>query len=246
MGRWPIVNALLAIMVALLGFQIVRTWARGLPPVEAAPSAPPPPDAAPPHEKGKRGAGDKAAARGQQTPPMLVAAIVEKDLFDPSRRAPSPEETKVDTTPITKPPDNVVVVGVRILGKDREAFVNDGTQNPAIGRRLRTGDTVAGYTMKKIEATGVVLSSPSGDLVAMPLSLDKGKAAATPPRAPTPGRAPQPTPVPPRPGQVPQPAAASPAMGPRGASPAAGVVVAPPPTPPPPAVPVPAVPQPGM
>jgi hypothetical protein len=244
MGRWSIVNALLAIIVALLGFEIARTWARGLPPVDVPASASPAPAPAAPHEKGKRAAADKAGARGQQTPAALVAGIVEKDLFDPSRRAPTPDEVKVDTTPITKPPDNVVIVGVRILGKDREVFVSDGSQNPAIGRRLRAGDQVAGYTVKKIEATGVVLSSPSGDMVAMPLSLDKGKAGAGPGRAPTPGRPPQPAPVPAWPGQVPQPPGVSPALGPRGASPAAGVPVAPPtpiPQPPVPAVPQPAV-----
>jgi hypothetical protein len=241
MGRWTIVNALLGIIVALLGFEIVRTWGRGLPPVEVPASAAVLPSAPASHEKGKRAAAEKAAARGQQTPAVLVAAIVEKDLFDPSRHAPSPEEAKVDSTPITKPPDNVVVVGVRILGRDREVFVNDGSQSPAVGRRLRTGDQVAGYTIKRIEATGVVLSSPSGDLVAMPLNLDKGK-AATPPR-PTPGR-PAPAPAVARPGQpTPPTPTVSPALGPRGNSPAAGVPVAPPtPTPPPvPAVPAPAV-----
>ena len=61
MRRWAIVNTLLGIIVALVGFEIVRTWARGLPtgaPAESAAStAPAPPPA--PHEKGKRGRGDK-------------------------------------------------------------------------------------------------------------------------------------------------------------------------------------------
>jgi hypothetical protein len=223
MGRWTIVNALLAIIVALLGFEIVRTWARALPPVEvpASPSLPPP--TAPPSGKSKHASADKAGARGQQAPAVMVATIVEKDLFDPSRRAPTADEVKVDTTPITKPPDNVTVVGVRILGRDREAFVTDGSQNPAVARRLRPGDQVAGYTVKKIEATGVVLSSPSGDLVAMPLNVDKGKGGARPP---TPGKPVAPTPVPARPGQ-PTPAM-SPALGPSGASPAAGIQPKPP------------------
>jgi len=234
MGRWTIANALLAVIVALLGFEIVRTWGRALPPVEVPANATLPPAAPAPHEKGKRGAADKAAARGQQTPVAMVATIVDKDLFDPSRRPPAPDEVKVDATPpVTKPPDNVTVVGVRILGKDREVFVNDASQTPASARRLRAGDQVAGYTVKKIEATGIVLSSPSGDLVAMPLNVDKGKAGAG--KGPTPGKPPPPPAVAGRPGLP----AMSPALGPSGASPAAGIQAAPPPTPPKPPAPVP-------
>src|SRR2546428_8523127 len=147
MRRWAIVNTVLGAIVALLGFEIVRTWARGLPVMEtpvAAPAAAPAPE---PREKGKRGA-DKGGARAQQTPAALVAAIADKDLFDPSRKAPSPEETKTDLAPVTKPPDNVTVVGVRIVGKDREVLLSDATQNPAVTRRLRTGDQVAGYIVK--------------------------------------------------------------------------------------------------
>src|SRR5207249_1928546 len=111
MRRWAIVNTLLGIIVALVGFEIVRTWARGLPrgapPESAASTAPAPSPAPEPREKGKRGRGDKAAALAQQTPALLVAAIGEKDLFDPSRRPPTVEETTVATVPVTKPPDNV-------------------------------------------------------------------------------------------------------------------------------------------
>src|SRR5262249_58032609 len=147
-----------------------------------------------PQEKGKRAA-EKAAGRAQQTPAALVTAIAEKDLFDPSRRAPTPEEAKTEVpAPVTKPPDGVTVVGVRMFGKDREVFVTDATQNPATGRRLRAGDQIAGYTVKTIEATQVTLLSPSGDSVVVPLTLDKGGKPGVPggpPRAPVPGRPPQ-------------------------------------------------------
>jgi hypothetical protein len=218
MGRWTIVNGVLGLIVVLLGYEIVATWSRGLPPVVVpAPAAPAAPE---PHEKGKRAA-EKAGSRAQQTPETLVAAITEKELFDPSRRPPAPEEMKAEATPaVTKPPDNVTMVGVRIFGKDREVFVNDATQTPPVGRRLRIGDQVAGYTVKKIEPTAITLISPSGDSVPLPLVIDKGKAPPTPgaPRAPVPGRPPQPA----------QAAQASPAAGPQGGmSTAAGVPVAP-------------------
>src|SRR2546427_952438 len=110
----------------------------------------------------------------------------------------SVEDTTTAAVPVTKPPDNVSVVGVRIFGKDGEAFVSDGTQGQAITRRVRTGDQIAGYIVKAIERTAVTLTSPSGDVVSMPLTLDAGKAQpsgprqATPVRQPIPGRPPQP------------------------------------------------------
>jgi len=238
MGRWTIINGLLAVIVLLLGFQIMRTWARGLPPVEVPPApAAPAPAAGEPHEKGKRAA-EKASARAQQTPATLVTAIVEKDLFDPSRHPPAPDEVKVEAAvAVTKPPDGVTVVGVRIFGKDREVFISDASQNPAVGRRLRAGDQVAGYTVKAIDPTGVTLLSPSGDAVPLPLTLDKGRAGQAQPGAPVrppivPGRVPQPVGVP-----------ASPAAGPQGASPAAGVAVRTPTPPNAPPVPPPVQPQ---
>src|SRR6266550_1408528 len=200
MRRWAIVNTLLGIIVALMGFEIVHTWARGLPRGAPAESA-------------------ASAALAHQTPAMLVSAIAEKDLFDPSRRPPSVEDTTTAAVPVTKPPDNVSVVGVRIFGKDREAFVSDGTQGQAITRRVRTGDQIAGYIVKAIERTAVTLTSPSGDVVSMPLTLDAGKAQPSGPRQATPVRQPIP-------GRPPQPAAAqmgSPAAGVQGPSPAAGL-----------------------
>jgi hypothetical protein len=228
MGRWTIVNAVLGIMVALLGFEIARTWAQRLPPVEVPASAGPPAAAAPaePHEKGGKRGSDKNAARAPQTPATMVATITEKDLFDPSRRPPSPEEIKVEVAPVTKPPDNVTVVGVRIFGKDREVFMNDGTQTPAAGRRLRLGDQIAGFTVKAIEPTGAVLTSPSGDTVAMPLTLDKSRSGAQPGQPATTRTTPVRTTS-----RGQQPAAAatpsSPAAGSQGSSPAAGVAVKP-------------------
>src|SRR6185312_9690552 len=137
------------IIVLLLGFEIVRTWARGLPPVPVpSPNAAlaPQPEG---RDKGKRGAADKNGQRGPQTPPAMVAVIVDKDLFDPSRRAPTPDEVKVEAVvPVTKPPDGVTLVGVRIFGKDREAFLTDASAQPAMNRRLRPGDQVAGFTIK--------------------------------------------------------------------------------------------------
>jgi hypothetical protein len=119
----------------------------------------------------------------------------------------------------------LTIVGVRIFGKDREVFITDTTQGGTQGswqRRLRVGDQVAGYTIKLIESTSVTLTSPSGDQVNMPLTIEKAK-GSTPARPPQPGR-------PAVAGQPPS----SPAAGSTASSPAAGVPVrSPTPVPPP-------------
>jgi len=210
MGRWAIINVVLGVIVGLLGLEIARTWGRALPPVEMAAGLRTPAAAPEKREKGKRAAAEKGGAHAEEAPPALVAAIAEKDLFDMSRQKPTEEVKGIEQTPaVTGPPANVTIVGVRIFGKDREVFVTEaGAQ-----KRLRTGDQVAGYTVKAIDAAGVTLTSPSGDVVNMPLVVDSKGAA--PPR-PT---------VPVRPGmpQPPAQATASPAAGVQTMSPAAGI-----------------------
>jgi hypothetical protein len=216
MRRWVILNVLLGLIVLLLAVEIVRTWARALPPVEVQPREP---AAVAPHgkrDKNKRAGAEKGAQHGEQRPEAMIAAIADKDLFDPSRRPPS-EEPRPEPTRETGPPAGLTIVGVRIFGKDREVFVTDATQGGTQGnwqRRLRTGDQVAGYTIKSIESTSVTLTSPSGDHVKMPLTIEKkGAAAAPPPARPTPGRAAAAAAQPPT----------SPAAGSQANSPAAGV-----------------------
>ena len=228
MRRWAIINGILAIMVALLGLEIVRTWGRVLPPVEVGSRQP---QADQPREKGggQRGGGDKNAGgrAAQQTPAVLVAAIGDKDLFDPSRKPPAEEAAPTAPAPIAGPPTNLTVAGVRISGKNREAFVTDSSQGNR-QQRLHVGDQVAAvvsgqpgtvnYTIKTIDPTGLTLASPSGDTVSMPLEVDKSKAAGTPAAPGRPG-------VPPRPGQPAAPPAPPAAGAALGASPAAGVPV---------------------
>jgi hypothetical protein len=228
MGRWAIINGLLAIMVALLGLEIVRTWGRELPAVEVA-ARPPAPE--PPREKGGKRGGEKGGAgRTPQATPVLVEAIGEKDLFDPSRRPPAEDAAPAAPPPVTGPPTNLTVAGVRISGRNREAFVTDSSQGNR-QQRLHIGDQVAAvvagqagtvnYTIKAIDPTGLTLASPSGETITMPLELDRSKAPAAPK-----------TPTPPRPGQPAPAAPVSPAAGGMlgaAASPAAGRQPAPPP-----------------
>jgi hypothetical protein len=239
MRRWVMLNGVLAVIVLGLGVQIVRTWARTLPPVEVrAPSKAADGPARTGEGGGKRGKRAQAE-KSTQTPTALVTAIVNKDLFDPSRTKPSETVQVAAATHITDPPPGVSLVGVRLFGRDREGFILDATQANA-QRRIRSGDTVGNFTVKSIRNSSVVLVSAAGDYVTLSLEIDKSKNAAvgTPGR---PGRPQRPIPN----------APVSPAAGvTAGASTAAGIGAKPtapvmPPPPVPPGTPVPPQPPPG-
>ncbi|HLK88925.1 MAG TPA: hypothetical protein VKZ18_03470 [Polyangia bacterium] len=236
MGRWAIINAILGLLVLLLGVEIARTWTRSLPVVEVAarPSAPTP--APEKRDSHKRGGAEKGGARADQTPATLVAAIVDKDLFDQSRQKPVEDakgaaaasvERKVD------PPTGVTLVGISIVSGEREAYVLDANQQNQ-QRRLHVGDQISGYTVRSIDVGAIQLVSPSNDPVPMPLLIEKKGGPGAPGAPPRP-------PVAARPGV----ATASPAAGiTQGASPAAGVGAPAPAGPPRPGVPAPAAPVP--
>jgi len=112
------------------------------------------------------------------------------------------------------PPPSLTLVGVRMIGKDREILVTDAGQGNQ-QKRLRIGDQLGGYTLKTIAPSRVTLASASGDVVTLNLSVEKS-AAAAPGQAKPPG-----VPVPPRPGQQPPGVPAPLAAGAQ--SPAAGI-----------------------
>jgi hypothetical protein len=243
MRRWLMLNIALAVIVLGLGVQIVRTWARTLPPIESRAAGKMTDVPRGGGEGGKRSKRAQADKGAQQTPATMVASIVNKDLFDPSRT----KQTETAAAPVvheTTPPPGISLVGVRAFGNDREGFILDATQSNT-QRRIRPGDTVGNFTVKRIYTNKVVLTSAAGDKVTLSLELDKSK-------SPTTG-------APARPGrpQAANAAAASPAAGvSTGASPAAGIGGAPKPpvtaagtaaAPPPPPVPgQPAPPAPGQ
>lgn len=212
MRRWAIINVLLGLVVALIAVQIAFAWSEALRPITVTPRAPTPAPPAPAPEREKVRRGDKGAARTPQTPEAMIAAVAEKDLFDPSRRQATSEEAGTAAVPRqTEPPPGITVVGVRILGRDREAFVSDASGGNPTQKRLRLGDEIAGYTVKVIEPDALTLSSPSGDLVTMALTVEKGQGAGASPGATRVGAA-----------RSAQPAGGSPAAGVQTSSPAAG------------------------
>lgn len=218
MGRWAILNAVLGLIVILLVVQLVRTWTRSLPPVEVSARASAPTDS----PRGERGKRSKRGGAEREVPPaVMVATIVNKDLFDPSRqKATATPEVVAEVPKETGPPPNLSLVGVRILGRDREAFLID-TGKGNIQQRLREGDEIGGFTLKTIEARRVTLNNPGGEVINLTLTVETNSTG-------TPG---VPGGAVPRPGRPPVPPAApggnSPAAGAVGSSPAAGVVPAP-------------------
>jgi hypothetical protein len=214
MGRWAILNSILGLIVILLVVQVVWTWTRTLPPVEVSTRgpSPAPPSEARRGERGERGKHSKRGGTDRDVPPaVMVATIVNKDLFDPSRQKATTEEPVVEVPKETGPPPNLSLVGVRILGKDREAFlVDSGKGNDQ--QRLREGDEIGGFTLKTIEARRVTLGNASGEVINLTLTVETGPASKGPTAIPRAGRMPTP------------PGGASPAAGPQGSSPAAGVV----------------------
>lgn len=218
MRRWMMLNGVLVVIVLGLAVQIVRTWARALPPVEAR-SAGRVAEPAPRGEGGKRGKRGAQADKAPQTPAALVTAIVNKDLFDPSRSRASEESRPAVVAVEVTPPPGISLVGVRMFGKDREGFILDATQGNT-QRRIRLGDTVGNFTVKTIRTSSVVLAAGTGEYVTLTLEVDKAKAGG--------GAAPPP----PRAGRAQAAAAAAGATSPAagvaaGSSPAAGVGGAP-------------------
>ncbi len=223
MGRWAIVNGVLVALVLLLGLQIYFTWDRSLPTIEVSarqPESSSPGEGKPEGKSGGSRRGKRGPAEKQEQPAQLVAMIVDKDLFDASRQRPT-EEVKAPPPKEIGPPPNLTLVGVRMIGRDREALVTDAAQGNQ-QRRLRIGDEIGGYTLKGIRPSRVTLASAAGETLTLTLSLEKagGAGAPRPPGAPgTPGAPARPGQPALPPGGVPSPAA--------GVQPAAAVAVPP-------------------
>jgi len=157
-----LLNAILVAAILVMAFRIYATWTAEAPVSEDASRA-----------RGKPAA-DLPSATRAPAEPRLAMTIAERDLFDESRRAPS--AVAVDTAPI--PPPNVELVGVVMVGPEPEALVKDGA-GAGKARHVIRGDDVGGYTVSAISATEVILTSPSGEEVPLPLKL-KMSPTATP------------------------------------------------------------------
>ena len=154
-----LLNIILVAAIAVVAWRVYTTWSMDEPPLEED------------SRGGKRPTADLPSTARTPPPPRLAMTIVERDLFDESRRAAS--STPVEATPV--PPPNVELIGVLHVGDEPEALIQEEGQSKP--RHVFKGDDVGGYTVADIVATEIVLTSPSGEEVPLPLKL---KLSATP------------------------------------------------------------------
>jgi hypothetical protein len=157
-----LLNLVLIALIAVVGWRAFTSWSATGPVLPAAAA-------------GSRQSGALDLPSTARTPPpaRLAATIAEQDLFDESRRAPTAKVVEAEPTP----PPNVTLIGVLAVGPEREALVIDSAQGNKILHVIE-GDEVGGYTVSSISATQVILASPEGEQVPLPLTLNR---TATPP-----------------------------------------------------------------
>ncbi len=117
----------------------------------------------------------KKAAKDSTRPPRKDKVVTDAafdvisqlDLFRPSRSAPVTVEKKTAKQPMTNPPK---LFGTIILNENKSAIIEDpDTKSTKV---YRLNDSIAGYTLSKIEEDKVVLSR-DGDNVEIKLREDK-------------------------------------------------------------------------
>ena len=192
MKRLLILNVLLLAIIVGLVVQIFALWWRAEADVETV---------APRDAKMQRL--DLPPAVRRPSTPDLATHVAENDLFDASRSAEKvPAGPAVQASP--PPPLNVSLLGVTVAGGGREALFKDQGQPKALW--LREGEEFNGYRIKRIDPTSVLVQSPTGEELMLPINVEKGKGGAVPmtgpggvPPAPAAVRggrpAPHPTPV---------------------------------------------------
>jgi hypothetical protein len=95
-------------------------------------------------------------------PPLATyAAIVERPLFSPSRRAPASVMTIGPTVE-----SRYRLVGIFASGSKKKAYVAEGSRRI----ELAEGDTLDGWKVKQIGQDRVLLSSPDGEAGALKLT----------------------------------------------------------------------------
>lgn len=160
MRLWSVINLILGLAVVFLALQIAYTWQRRLPPVRLR------------AQRQLRGHPPALPGLVPDRPPEgAVKEIAEHNLFDPGR---SEVQSAASAQAPAGPPPGVTLTGVRIVGGDREALMTEGPGSPE-QRRLREGDEIAGYKVRSIQASRVVLVSPSGEEISLPLVLRGGE-----------------------------------------------------------------------
>ena len=86
-----------------------------------------------------------------------------RPLFSPTRRPP----VAVEATPAPAPkPVSLRLDGLIVTRDRKEAMITESGEGKRL--RLREGDTVAGWTVRRIERDKVLLTSPSDEMILTP------------------------------------------------------------------------------
>lgn len=176
-ARWiPILLA----AILFLGWRTYRAWTEPVLPGEATPgegsvlpSGPANPEPA--------GVGDSAA--------YAVSVIQARPLFRPDRSPYSESGTAVPGRNYEAELSRFSLLGVLFLDGERKAIVSDRNSAGSGSREVGVGDTLEGFTVKEVEADGMVMEA-DGRSFTLPLygGAPKGGGAASaqsgsPPRA---------------------------------------------------------------
>ena len=168
-------------------------------------------------------------------PPIGTEAIISKNLFDPERGAGASREAEENSRAVQRV-RSIVLVGTVIIGNNRVAILQDGT-NPVPGQpipgqrppgqgpsmmRLKVGDSLEGFRLTEIAEQRVVFAR---DATRVEVLLDffrkvdnvpprpvtaPGQVQAPPVGVPTPVPVPRVLPNLPRRGRIPVPGSGSP------------------------------------
>jgi hypothetical protein len=136
-------------------------------------SAPPPSGGAAPRTAAALSAASAAPVPTADRMPALVAAILARPLFEPSRRPPAPASASIDATTTTLPR----LAGI-MVSPGRRAVI---FQAPGGGKPLTLveGEKVGGYLIQSISADRVVVVTSDGSHVLRP-DFDPKTAKAEP------------------------------------------------------------------
>jgi len=176
-ARWiPILLA----AILFLGWRTYRAWTESVLPGEAAPRG---------ESVLPGGPAYPEPAGGADTAAYAVSVIQSRPLFRPDRSPYSESGAAVPGRNYEAELSRFTILGVLFLDGERKAIVSDRNSAGSGSREVGAGDTLEGFTVKEVEADGMVMEA-DGRSFTLPLygGAPKGGGAAparpgSPPRA---------------------------------------------------------------